>query len=449
MTDFFSDVEARELCHRTLVLSGADGAEVRLSSGLAGFTRFARNQITTSGDTVNAQASVRAVYGQRSASVTLNDLSDAGIRRAVADSEELAKLAPEDPEHMELLGPQQYLETHSYFERTHGLSPAERVDAVLSVAEPAAAAELVATGFLQLAAGSSAVANTNGLYVYHRSTLTSYTTTVRTLDGTGSGWAGTTHNDWGRTTPAGELAERAIGKARGSANAAAIEPGPYTVVLEPTAVGNLVRLLRSALDARSVDEGRSFFSKQRGGNPIGERVVDEGLTLRSDPADPDLLARPFTDEGQPVSSTTWIENGVLTNLAYSRYWAARQGRDALPFAGGIKLTGGDGTVDDLIGTVQQGLLVTRFWYIRVVDRRTMLYTGLTRDGTFLIENGQVTRAVRNLRFNESPFSMLNNIEAVGSAVRVVASESGGAGAPVVVPPLVVRDFHFTSVSDAV
>jgi hypothetical protein len=176
--------------------------------------------------------------------------------------------------------------------------------------------------------------------------------------------------------------------------------------------------------------------------------MDERVTVYSDPEDPDLLERPFTDEGLPVGRTTWIEGGVLANLAYDRYWADRQGRDPLPRAGGIKFPGQSGSVRDLIEGVDFGVLVTRFWYIRGVDPRTLKYTGLTRDGTFLIENGRVTAAVKNLRFNESIVAMLNNVEAVGEAVRVVASESGGLGPAVVVPPLVVRNFHFTSVSDA-
>jgi predicted Zn-dependent protease len=140
---------------------------------------------------------------------------------------------------------------------------------------------------------------------------------------------------------------------------------------------------------------------------------------------------------------------VLTNLSYSRYWAQQQSRDAVAVGGGMKLTGGDGATADLISTVERGILVTRFWDIRSVDQRRLLYTGLTRDGTFLIEGGQVTRPVKNLRFNEGPMSMLNKVESIGTAVRIVASEAGGIGEPVVAPPLVVQDFHFTSVSDAV
>ncbi|MGH7531032.1 MAG: metallopeptidase TldD-related protein, partial [Gemmatimonadales bacterium] len=313
-------------------------------------------------------------------------------------------------------------------------------------------AGVVAAGLVQGVAGSSAVANGAGLFGYHAATEGVHTVTVRTPDGRGSGWAGTAHNDWSRVTPAAQLAARAVRKALGTSEPAALAPGKYTVVLEPTAVGNLLRLLGFALSARSADEGRSFFSKPGGGNKIGERVVDERLTLVSDPQDPDLLTEPFTGEGQPVKRTVWIQDGVLQHLAYDRFWAERQGKEAVPFPDGFRLqaAGAVAGLDELIRTVDRGLLVTRFWYIRGVDPRTLLFTGLTRDGVFLIERGEVTGAVQNFRFNESPVVMLNNLVAAGRPERISASESGDVGgAAVVVPPLVVRDFTFTSVSEAV
>jgi predicted Zn-dependent protease len=449
MADFLSEAEARDLCDLILAQSTSDGAEVNLSSVATGNTRFARNGITTSGDVIVDRATVTARVGRRSASVTWNDLGTAAIQRAVARAEELAVLAPEDPETMPLLGQQTYEQVGAFFQSTEGLDAARRADAVLAVVEPAEAAHLVATGFLQGAAGSTAVANTAGLFAYHRSTLASYSITVRTAEGTGSGWTGAVHNEWLQMTSPRDLAAAAIGKARRSIDAQPIEPGHYTVVLEPTAVGNLVQIIESELDARAADEGRSFFSRRGGGNSIGDAVIDERLTLFSDPVDPDLLTRPFTRQGVPLRRTLWIDTGILSNLAYDGFWAAEQGREPTLRGGGIKLTGGRGTTDDLVKTVERGLLVTRFWYIRPVDRPTLTYTGLTRDGTFLIENGQVTQPVRNLRFIESPISMLGRVEEVGSSQRVVASESGGGGSPVAVPALVIRDFHFTSVSEAV
>ncbi len=444
-----TEAEARQLCERVIAAGTADEVEVRVESGLDGNTRFAVNQITTAGAVEDTQVTLTARFGRRSASVRFNALDRAGIAAAVRKAEQLAGLAPEDPEQMPLLGPQSYRVVPAFFDSTKDLDSESRAVVVKTAADAAEAAGLVGTGFLRRIARSTAVANSNGLFAYERSTLASFTTTVRTRGGDGSGWSGTTHNDWTRMTPPAELAERASRKALRSVQAVAVQPAPYTVVLEPTAVGNLVQLLAYGLSARAADEGRSAFSRPGGGNSIGDRIVDEQVTLYSDPQDPDLLERPFTDEGEPIGRTVWFENGVLRNLAYSRYWAERQQTQSVPLGGGLKLEGGSGTALDLVSGVESGILVTRFWYIRGVDPRTMVYTGLTRDGTYLIENGQVTRAVKNLRFNQSIVQMLGNIVAMGAAERVVASESGGLGRAVVVPPMVVRDFNFTSNSDAV
>jgi predicted Zn-dependent protease len=246
------------------------------------------------------------------------------------------------------------------------------------------------------------------------------------------------------------LAERAIARALQSRGAAPLAPGRYTVLLEPTAVANLLNLLTGSLDARAADEGRSFFSRRGGGNRISEKVVDDRVTIVSDPGDPDLLQGPFTAEGEPIGRTVWVENGVVRNLAYDRYWAAKQGVESRPQGGGIRMSGTEATLDQLSAQVDRGLLVTRFWYIRSVDPRTITHTGLTRDGVLLIEHGKVTRAVQNFRFNESPITMLRNLVALGKPERVTSSETGGLGdTAMVVPPIVTREFNFTSVSEAV
>jgi predicted Zn-dependent protease len=283
------------------------------------------------------------------------------------------------------------------------------------------------------------------LFAYHRATNANYTVTVRTADGTGSGWAGAEHNDWAKLDAAG-ISARAIEKARLSRSPQAIEPGRYTVILEPQAVGDLVQLISFYADARASDEGRSPFSKQGGGNKLGEKIVDARITLYADPTDPELLAQPFDFEGLPLGRQVIIENGVLRQLYYSRFWAKKQGQQATGQPTSIKMTGGTDTIEDMIRSTPRGILVTRLWYLREVDPRTILYTGLTRDGTFLVENGRITKAIRNLRFNESPLFMLNNLEAAGRPVRLAGTEAGGA---VVMPPIKVRDFNFTSLSEAV
>jgi predicted Zn-dependent protease len=440
------------LAQRVLALSKAEGCQVNITAGADGNTRYARNQVTTSGDSENATVTVTSRFGMRTVSVATNLLDDAGLGRAVETSERLARLAPENPELMPLLPAQVYGEVPAFSAATAGLDAGRRADAVRTTSGASSQAGLVAAGLVHRVAGASAVANSAGLFAYHAATNAVHTLTVRTADGKGSGWAGSAHNDWTRATSAAQLAARAVRKAEGSRAASALEPGKYTVLLESTAAGNLISLLAFALNARAADEGRSFFSKRGGGNKVGEKIVDERISLLSDPRDADLLTPPFTGEGLLIARTVWIENGVLKNLAYDRYWAAKQNVAPKPPSGGFRLqgAGGSATQDELIKSIDRGLLVTRFWYIRPVDQRTLLFTGITRDGVFLIERGQVTRAVNNFRFNESPIAMLNNLVAAGEPERVSTSESGDVGGPaVVVPPLVVRDFTFTSVSEAV
>jgi predicted Zn-dependent protease len=211
--------------------------------------------------------------------------------------------------------------------------------------------------------------------------------------------------------------------------------------------------LGGAFNARSADEGRSPFSKRGGGTKIGEKIADERVTIYSDPTDPDLLSQPFDSEGLPIGRRVWIENGILRNLVYSRYWAQRQ--NAQPtggggggfggfgggFPGGLKMVGGTKSLDDLIAGTTRGILITHFFYIRSLDTRTVLLTGLTRDGTFLIENGKITRSLKNFRWNESPLFMLAKIEELSRAERTAAGQ--------MMPALRAKDFTFTSLSDAV
>ena len=218
------------------------------------------------------------------------------------------------------------------------------------------------------------------------------------------------------------ISQRAIEKAKLSRSPVAIEPGRYTVILEAQAVGDLVQLLGGYVDARSADEGRSPFSKQGGGNKLGEKIVDERVSILADPADPQILAQPFDGQGFPLGRQVFVENGVLKQLYYSRFWAQKQGKTPTGAPTSFIMSGGDTSVEDMISSTQRGVLVTRLWYLREVDPRTILYTGLTRDGTFLIENGKITKALKNFRFNESPLFMLNNLEALGRPVRL----AGGA-----------------------
>ena len=201
-------------------------------------------------------------------------------------------------------------------------------------------------------------------------------------------------------------------------------------------LGGIIR----GFDARQADEGRSFMSKKGGGTRLGEQLFNEQVNVWSDPLNPELPGATWSGDGLPINKTTWIEKGVVKNLAYSRYWAHQKNVQPLPGGRGMIMEGGTGSTEDLIKNTEKGILVTRFWYIRMVDQQTLLMTGLTRDGTFFIENGKIKFPIKNFRFNESPIIMLNNVEELGKPVR-----SGSS----IIPPMRIRDFTFTSLSDAV
>jgi predicted Zn-dependent protease len=439
--------EAQRLIESAIKLSKAEAVEVNLGGGRQRNVRFAANQMSTAGVVTDLTMVVSSSFGPKHAITTTNDLSPEGIERAVRQSEALAKLAPDDPEAMPRL-PQQAITpvTAAWDDATFALDAAAGSRAALTALGPARAkGNLQAAGFLQVDANINSLGNNAGLFQYHRGTKANYTLTVRTADGTGSGWAGAEEPRFGAIDFA-KVSERAIEKAELSRNPVAIEPGRYTVILEPQAVGDLVSLVAFYADARSADEGRSPFLKPGGGNKIGEKIADERISLYSDPHDPKILSDPFDGEGFPLIRRNWIENGVLKQMQYGRFWARKQNKQPTGGANNIVLTGGTVTREAMIAGTQRGILISRLWYLREVDPRTLLYTGLTRDGTFLIENGKITKAIKNMRFNESPLFMLNNLEALGPQERVAGIE---AGIPCVMPVLKARDFNFTSLSDAV
>ncbi len=438
--------EAQAICERVVKMSKADNIDVSVGTNYTTNVRFADNQMSTAGSLADAGVQVQSHFGPKHAVVTTNDLSEDSLRRCVEQSEVLAKLAPDDPESLPPLDPQRYGSVNAFFDATAGADAAERARAALTALAPARkAGDIKAAGYLVSGAGCNALANGKGLFAYHRSTSVNYTLTVRTTDGTGSGWAGADHPDW-RQIDFEAVSARAIDKARRSAKPSAIEPGRYTVILEPQAVGDLAQLVVFYADARQADEGRSPFSKPGGGNKVGEKIVDSRVTIFSDPADPQLLGQPFDFEGLPISRQVWVENGNLKQLQYSRFWARKNNVTPTGGATSLKMQGGSSSVDDMIKSTERGILVTRLWYLREVDPRTILYTGLTRDGTFLIEEGRISRSISNLRFNESPLFMLNNLEMLGRSERLAGTEAGGA---VAMPALKVRDFNFTSLSEAV
>ncbi|SKA32356.1 Predicted Zn-dependent protease or its inactivated homolog [Chitinophaga eiseniae] len=441
----FKKEAAKALLQKVLAHSKADECEVSLRGEEGGNIRYARNAISTAGDIDNTILSVTSYFGKRSGTATINEFDDAALERVVHRAEELARLAPENPEYMPLRGPVDFKASKTYVPATAAITPDTRADAVAQSIQAAKEAQLEAAGFIENTTSFSAILNSKGLFAYETDTNVVFTITTRNSAGTGSGFAARGFNDVSRldTLAATRIA---AAKANSSAGAKAIEPGKYTVILEPVAATYMLENMFRGLDARNADEGRSFMSKPGGGNRIGEQLMDDKVTIYSDPFHPDLPADTWNREGFPLEKTTWIDKGVVKNLAYSQYWAKNKGVQPVPMPSNIIMEGGTATLEELIKSTEKGILVSRLWYIRLVDAQTLLLTGLTRDGTFYIENGEIKYPIKNLRFNESPVIMLNNVEALGKTERSLSIESYRS---FLIPPMKIRDFTFTSLSDAI
>lgn len=439
------DAEAtRALVERVLARSGADEVEITMDGGRETHLRFARNEPTTSGTASNMRITVSSTFGTKTGRATVNQFDDDSLAEVVRRSEELAQLSPDDPEHMPVLGPQDL----ATVDAVRAESEAEVAEGMATLVEAAIAraakADLVAAGFVAHDDRFHAIGTSAGLFAWTRATSASASMTARTADGRGSGWASTT----GRAVAeldAGALAA-AADTALASHEPTLLEPGDYPTVLTSSCVASLAELLSRSLDRRAADEGRSFFASAAGPR-VGERLFSEAFTLVSDPAAVLTPATPWGDGGLPRRPTTWIEQGTLRALATSRYWAGKTGAEPLPYPPNVIVAGGEGSVADLVAGLERGVLVTSLWYIRSVDPRQLLYTGLTRDGVFWVENGKIVRPVNNFRWNDSVADVFTRIEALSAPERPLTRGSSTPGA--VVPGMRVSSFRFSSVSDAI
>jgi len=423
--------EAGAVLGRALDAAGGEEIEVSLGGGESALTRFANNEITQNVFERRYVLSVRAVRGGRTGRATGNDLSPGGIARLVRRAGEAASLQPEIPGLPPLPGPQTYRTVDAFDPPTATLGPDAREVEARRAIERCRDAGLEGAGIYETGFGTIgeygeitplAIANSRGLFAYHRPTSAAFR--VSALSGTAGGWAAR-ESHRAADIDGSALSERAVGKALGSRDPVAWEPGRYTVVLEPAAVADLLRdMAWVSFGALLVQEGRSFLAGR-----LGSRVMGENVTIRDDPYHPLHQGSPFDAEGIPTVPVTIVEAGVARSPVYDRMTAAREGRESTghglpvpnpwgPMARHLVMEGGGESLEGLIGGVDRGLLVTRVWYTNLVDPGTVTLTGMTRDGLFAIERGRVTRAVRNFRFNQSVVELLGRVEAMTPPERV-------------------------------
>jgi predicted Zn-dependent protease len=443
---FLASDEAKRIADRLLARSKAEHCLVSIAGRDDTNLRFARGSATTNGAKSTLQVTIRSYFGKRSGTASVTGRDEDMLAQAVARSEEIARAAPENPEILPPLGPQSYATGSGYDVATAAVRAADLAAGSRRVIDAAAQRALDVTGYSIAGPSFEAMATSAGLFAYDPRTSAEFTVTARNRAGTWSGWAGVAETRIGRVDTA-RLGARALDKAAYTAPPVRLDPSRYTVILEPSAVSDLVNYLLWSMGGRPADEGRSFFSQKGGGNKIGEKLFGDKVTIYSDSSDPAAPARTFDDEGLPQGRTIWVQDGVLTNLAYSRYWAQYQDRSPVPTTRSFVMAGGTTSTQDMIRDVTRGVLVTRLWYIRVLDAQKLVLTGLTRDGNFLIENGRITGPALNFRFNESPIAILANVLAVGPSERTRGGESERP--TIAAPTLLVKDFTFSSTSDAI
>jgi predicted Zn-dependent protease len=439
-----TSAQAKALCRSVLAKASFGDVRVHVKSQQTGDTRFAASRPTTGGDVETLEVSVTAQRDGRHATVTGTRTDAASLEALVARAESLAALAPVDPAATGPLGPVKALAVNGRDPKVAKMTAIERGEIAARAIEAGVMRKLDVSGLVVHRETAHAWADRRGLSAFHVDTSLGVTCTCRTADGTGSSKGGyLSHALAGLDASA--LAVRVAEAANRSRDPKPIAAGRYTVVLMPDAVAELLDFLVDRMDARAAAEGRSFFATPEGGTKVGQALFDPRVTLRSDPGDREDPASPFADDGRPHARTTWIDRGTLAALHAPRAFAERQRTPLPPAPNNIHMAGEDLAIDQLVAKVDRGVLVTRLWYNRMLEPRQIVATGLTRDGTFAIEGGKITHAVKNLRYNDGPLSLLTRLVALGRPERAALV----GGRVWVVPPVVCDGFNFESTSEAI
>ena len=486
---FLSEADCHDIAQRLARFAkGGGDIAVTIRSRWTGTMRWARNRITTtSEDRDNKLSLTRSIHGARDWNEEFNDVSDVALVAASRRAERLAHMQPERVDYDAVTRADSSLRPHDepaavpqlFFETTYQLDAGRRADAARQLMHSATAAGMLSAGDIVVSATSMAYITSWGYAKYYQYTWAQYSVTVRDPKGIGSGWAGVDWPDWSKID--GErLSAIALDKCLKSRNPVAVEPGRYTTILEPQAVCDFLgQLMFSDAINREANETYQVapFIKSKGIEPpdlgqsplgisrLGERVVDERITISADPMDPELGFPPYpnflwTDKiGTAYHPAVWFQDGVLKTESYNREYARNVlGLDTgLPNSGAFRMSvsGQTTSVEEMIATTKRGLLVTRFDRVEGPAGAALLCHGYTRDGLWLIENGKISKPVKNMMFVESILFALNNVEQLGTPQRTFHPEPVGIWGwfehpqPVIVPPLKIRDFSFTALSDAI
>jgi PmbA protein len=440
-----SRAEFERIAERVFRFSRAEETEVAIDATTDALTRFANNTIHQNVAEQGVSISVRAAVDGRTARVSTNKTDDESLARAARAAENLARLQPPSENLLPMLGRQKYAKVDRFFAATAAATPEDRARAVVRVTGFAGERGQTAAGIFSTGLSQSVLANSHGLFAYYEQTRAEFSVTC--IDGGATGWAKANFGDVRQIDPEA-LARRASQKAADSREPREIPPGHYTVILEPAAVLDLVGFLFYDFAATAVEDQRSCFTDR-----LGKPLLGRHTTIWDDVYHPLQTGAQFDGEGYPRGKVLLVDRGTPKSLVYSRASAKRL--KAKPTGHGLPLpnewgeaplnivfAGGNTPIEEMIASTGQGILVTRFWYIREVDPYQKILTGMTRDGTFLVENGGIAGALKNFRFNQSIIEMLAAVESLGPAVRAAGEESF----EMVVPAMKAHNFHFTEMT---
>jgi predicted Zn-dependent protease len=450
----YSREEVKALTDKVLNMTRADGAEVEFSGGERAGTRWANSTITVNLVQLDQQLSVTVRLGNKAGSASTREFDDDSLKAMVDEATDAAKAARDNPNLAPLVkGPQNYLPIDAALPPMVDFGPGERAEMVRKSVAVCDKKGALGSGYIPKTYQTTCTANSEGLFAYYQYAEAGMILTCRTQDGRGSGWAGITGvKDLSLIDPV-RISEIAADKAVKSQKPRALEPGRYTVILESRPAARFLSLMTGIFNARAVETGpRSFLTgAERGTSKLGQKVFSDLVTIKSDIGNPILRQTPIMADGTAARPVTWVEKGVLKNLYYDPQYAVRVKKEPTPATPNMSLVleGSNQSVEQMVKSTRRGLLVSFFWYIRAVDQPTLLNTGMTRDGLFLIENGEIAGPVQNFRWNMSPLVGFNNVTAIGEAVPMHTGESYDGPGSALVPAVRMEDFYMTSVSPAV
>ena len=429
--------EFQFIAELVLKCSTADHTQITLHDQDGGTTRFANNQVIQNVNTRRGGVSVSVAFGARQGTATTTDFTAGSLRETVKRAEAIARVSPEDPEYLPPEGPQAYAACPASRSETLKAGPAVRLEYANEAIGQCRMENMSAAGIVSSSRASVGVAAGTGLLAFEERTEARFSITVQAGDATG--WASAAHRSIDRL----KVQERtlsAIHKAMLGTEPQELPPGRYRVILEPAAVAGLWSWIIWMLDAKSYLKGTSPFAGK-----LKKRILDARLSLENAPEHADLLGVGFTAEGLPSTASQWIHHGVLQQLAYDRFTARSQQIATIPTLEAPRLSvegASASSLPQLIKSTDRAILVTNFWYLRTVNPTDLTLTGMTRDGTFLVEKGEIVSAVKNFRFHESPLQAFQRVEAWTPPMEAVTSETG----KLLVPAVVLPEFHFSSVT---